>query len=188
MKEETTNTPFKAGDFIKYTSYSTQKVTFAIFEGCDLTSYNNVYAKKYSLACFYDSYCYQNNLNNDKGWGYVPKFFIASDNKACDKTIDTLKEDRWWSLCDEEEIKNAHEVLATYGVKWDEENKCLVNLDTGEIVYKLIIPRLKYDGEEIAPINEETKHHLILATRKVIKDAYPHYGDAYRYGYGAYDD
>jgi hypothetical protein len=186
---------FNKGDFIKYTTYNSEtqkKVTFGIFEGIDLAP-EYQYSKKFSLAAYYDSYKYCSNLDNGVGWGYAPVLEVARDGKQCEKTIDTLVEDSWWSLCTPIEKRNAIEILAGYGYEWNEELLALVDINTGEIVHKIIIPKLEYNGDTIKPICNEFKDKL---KNSIIKKAKPSYsGTNYRgnpqyvcYGYNGYDD
>ena len=186
---------FNKGDFIKYTtdnSETQKKVTFGIFEGIDLAP-EYQYSKKFSLAAYYDSYKYCSNLDNGVGWGYAPVLEVARDGKQCEKTIDTLVEDSWWSLCTPIEKRNAIEILAGYGYEWNEELLALVDINTGEIVHKIIIPKLEYNGDTIKPICNEFKDKL---KNSIIKKAKPSYSNSnYRgnpqyvcYGYNGYDD
>lgn len=167
---------FNKGDFIKYRSYNDddKKVTFGIFEGVDLAP-EYQYTKKFSLAAYYDSYKYCRNLNNGTGCGYGPELDIATKEKQCQKTIDTLMEDSWWTLCTPIEKKNAIEILACYGYEWNEEQLALVDINTREIVHKIIIPKIEYNGETIKPICEEYKNKLKMAVK------HPHSSTNYRY-------
>ena len=176
---------FNKGDFIKYTAYngSNGSVTFGIFEGVDLAP-EYQYTKKYSLAAYYDSHKYCSNLNNGVGWGYQPVLDVATHDKPCEKTIDTLCEDSWWTLCTPLEKKNAIEILAGFGFEWNEELMAIVDINTGEIVHKIIIPKIEYHGDTIKPICKDFKHKLKKA---VINKNKPSYSNAsYRNGYGAY--
>ena len=95
------NKVFNKGDFLKYSTYNGAaegRVAFGIFEGVDLAP-EYQYTKKFSLAAFYDSYKYCSNLNNGVGWGYGPSLEVATKDKPCEKTIDTLVEDSWWTVC-----------------------------------------------------------------------------------------
>ena len=182
---------FNKGDFVKYTTYtSDNRVTFGIFEGVDLAP-EYQYTKKFSLAAYYDSYKYCSNLDNGVGWGYAPSLDVATKEKPCEKTIDTLEEDSWWSLCTPLEKKNAIEILASYGYEWNEELLALVDTSTGEIVHKIIIPKIEYNGETIKPICQEYKSKL---KKSIIDKSKPTYSGGYRgnpqygnYGYNGYD-
>jgi len=184
---------FNKGDFVKYSTYNgatDNKVTFGIFEGVDLAP-EYQYTKKFSLAAYYDSYKYCSNLDNGVGWGYAPSLDVATKEKPCEKTIDTLEEDSWWSLCTPIEKKNAIEILASYGYEWNEELLALVDTNTGEIVHKIIIPKIEYNGETIKPICKEYKSKL---KKSIIDKSKPTYGGGYHgnpqygcYGYNGYD-
>ena len=191
---EETKKAFNKGDFIKYSTYNgatENKTTFGIFEGVDLAP-EYQYTKKFSLAAYYDSYKYCSNLDNGAGWGYAPSLDVATKDKPCEKTIDTLVEDSWWSLCTPLEKKEAIEILASYGYEWNEELLALVDMNTGEIVHKIIIPKIEYNGETIKPICEEYKSKL---KKSIIGKAKPSYsGTNYRgnpqygcYGYNGYN-
>jgi hypothetical protein len=177
---------FNKGDFVKYSSYNSatdNKVTFGIFEGVDLAP-EYQYTKKFSLAAYYDSYKYCSNLDNGIGWGYAPSLDVATKEKPCEKTIDTLEEDSWWSLCTPIEKKNAIEILASYGYEWDEELLALVDTNTGEIVHKIIIPKIEYNGETIKPICKEYKSKL---KKSIIDKSKPTYHGNTQYGCYGYD-
>ena len=189
---------FNKGDFVKYSTYNStigNKITFGIFEGVDLAP-EYQYTKKFSLVAYYDSYKYCSNLNNDAGWGYAPSLDVAAKGKPCEKTIDTLVENSWWSLCTPLEKKEAIEVLARYGYEWNEELLALVDMNTGEIVHKIITPKIEYNGETIKPICDEYKNKLKKSIVNKAKPSYsganysgnPRYG-CYGYnGYGEYDE
>lgn len=189
---------FNKGDFVKYSTYNStigNKITFGIFEGVDLAP-EYQYTKKFSLVAYYDSYKYCSNLNNDAGWGYAPSLDVATKGKPCEKTIDTLVENSWWSLCTPLEKKEAIEVLTRYGYEWNEELLALVDMNTGEIVHKIITPKIEYNGETIKPICDEYKNKLKKSIVNKAKPSYsganysgnPRYG-CYGYnGYGEYDE
>lgn len=177
------NQVFNKGDFVKYEAYSNgDKMTFGIFEGVDLTP-DYQYTKKYSLVLYYDSKKYCSNLDNGVGWGYAPSLDIARDGKECEKSIDTLQEDNWWKLCTPHEKEEAIEVLARYGYEWNEELLALVDTSSGEVVHKIIVPKIEYNGEAIKPICEEFKYKLketVLSKNKTTAASSPMYG--YRNG------
>lgn len=184
---------FNKGDFIKYSTYNSAndntKFAFGIFEGVDLAP-EYQYTKKLSLAAFYDSYKYCNNLNNEVGWGYKPVLEIASPNKPCEKTIDTVCEDSWWTICTPLEKQRALEILASYGIDWNEEEMTLTNVETGEILHRIIVPKLEYNGDIIKPICNELKSKLrtaVLSKNKAsYSSSYPNQYNAY--GYNGYDE
>lgn len=185
---------FNKGDFVKYcVNNNGTKVTFGIFEGIDLEpSYQ--YTKKYSLLLYYDSRKYCNQSTNGNDWGYKPSLEVSLNGKPCEKSIDTLEEDTWWSLCTPEEKENAIHVLHSYGYEWDEELMSLIDIKTGEIVRKIIIPKIEYNGEIIKPITQTLKDKLKKVVKKKnttsVYGYYPpcqsvHYGHGYD---GYYDD
>ena len=180
---------FEKGDFIKYTTYnSDNKFRFGIFEGIDLEP-TYQYTKKYSLAAFYDSYKYCSHMDNAVGWGYQPFFEVATNEKNCERTIDTDKEDSWWTICTDEEKEQALQILKDYGYEWNEELLAIVDIETGEIVHKIITPKLEYNGEEIKPINNELKDKLkksVLSKNKATNYTYPNSNYAYGYHNGCY--
>jgi hypothetical protein len=184
---------FNKGDFIKYSAYSSTndgtKFAFGIFEGVDLAP-EFQYTKKLSLAAFYDSWKYCSNLDNGVGWGYQPVLEIASQNKPCEKTIDTICEDSWWTVCTPLEKKRALEILAKYDVDWNEEEMTLTNVKTGEILHRIIIPKLEYNGDVIKPICHELKTKLktaVLSKNKTsCSSSYPSQYNPY--GYNGYDE
>lgn len=179
---------FNKGDFLKYTSYNGQdesKFAFAIFEGINLAP-NFLYSKKLSLALFYDSFKY---CQRDNDWSCGPFLEFAQKNKRCEKTIDTLKEDYWWTICTPQEKEKAINILADYGLEWNEDLLSLVDMETGEIVYKIFSPKVEYNGEKIKPIRSELKKLLkdsVKNKQKTTTTLANAYNNA-AYGYG-YDD
>jgi hypothetical protein len=184
---------FNKGDFIKYSTYNSTndntKFAFGIFEGVDLAP-EYQYTKKLSLAAYYDSWKYCSNLNNGDGWGYQPFLEVASQNKPCEKTIDTICEDSWWTVCTPLEKKRALEILASYGIDWDDEEMTLTNVETGEILHRIIVPKIEYNGDVIKPICDELKTKLKTAVLSKNKASYsPSYHNQYNaYGYNGYYD
>ena len=173
---------FEKGDFIKYHTYCSateNKVTFGIFEGVDLAP-EYQYAKKYSLVVYYDSHKYYSDLNSGGGWGYKPSLEVSKDGKYCEKTAETLVENEWWSVCTPAEKKEAIEKLAEYDYEWDEENLSLIDTKTGEIVHKIIIPKIEYNGETIKPICKDFKNKL---KNSIISKPQASYGGGCHYPY-----
>ena len=172
---------FEKGDFVKYSTYSnSDKVTFGIFEGVDLEPQCQ-YAKKYSLVLYYDSNQYCPSTQYGGATEYRPTLNAPINHKPCAKTIDTVKEDNWWKLCTEEDKKKALEILESYGYEWNEELLALVDMESGEIVYKIVAPRLAYHGETIRPIPQEFKDKLKKSIIEKVKTTpttrYPYYGE-----------
>lgn len=176
---------FNKGDFVKYVTFNKdkEKVTFGIFEGVDLAPQWQ-YAKKYSLVAYYDSYQYCSNPNIGGAWEYRPVLTVASKNKECEKTIDTLVEDTWWKPCSEEEKKQALEILESYGYHWDEELLALVDMETGEIVHKIVAPKLEYHGDTIKPICSNLREKLKKSVLGQVKTSV----NNTHYSYGRYDE
>lgn len=177
---------FNKGDFVKYCAYNgdTKKVTFGIFEGVDLNP-EYQYSKKYSLLLYYDSYQYVSNANrqpNGQMWSYQPVLDISTKNKPCEKTIDTLVEDTWWSLCTPEEKANAINILENYGYTWDDSLLALIDTETAEIVRQIFIPKIEYNGDTIKPMDNSFKNKLKAAVLKKNPKT-----PAYNYG-GGYED
>ena len=197
---ETKARTFEKGDFVKYSAYSSDlntKITFGIFEGVNLTP-EYEYSKKLTLAAYYDSYKYCNHMDNEIGWGYGPVLEVATKDKPCEKTVDTYVEDKWWSLCTKEEKEQAIEILEKqYNIKWDEENMALIDMKSGEILHRIVTPKLEYLGDIIKPICSTLKTKLKNFVKSKNKttysgSGYPAYDNAYGYGrygmYGEYDD
>lgn len=142
---------FKKGDFIKNKSYYTDNVLkFAIFEGTDLAK-DYVYLKKYSLALFYSPKKY---VSTPEYSGYKEVFEIATKDKKCNETVDTAIETAWWTICTEEEKKEAIEIINKHGYDWNEELMSIVDIETREIIYHIPIPKIEYNGELIIPNNK----------------------------------
>ena len=168
---------FEKGDFLKYDN---KPGSFAIFEGVDLMpSYS--YTKKLSVMVYFDPSKYCQN-ENGVGWSSRPYLEVATDNKPCEKTVDTYEEDYFWKVCSPLEKEMALATLEEYGYEWDETNLTLKEQATGKIVHKIIIPKLEYNGDIIKPITEERKNHLHKYA--ISKNTYSYSGGGG--GYGCY--
>jgi hypothetical protein len=159
---------FEKGSFIKR---KTKEGGFMIFEGNDVSTSS---FKQYTTLCEYDPYKYK---MTSIGYDHVPNLEIATRTMKCDVTVDTDCEDYWIVLCTEEEKKRAIQILSSYGYYWDEENLCMIDKETGEVIKKIITPDNTYYGQIIKPISEAFKAMLkrfcILANRK------PEYSQSY---------
>lgn len=173
---------FNKGDFLKY---DTKPGSFVIFEGLDLmTTYQ--YNKKYSVAVYFDPSKYCEN-ENGVGWGVRPVLEVASPAKHCEKTVDTLVEDYFWKRCTETEKQEALLKLAEYGLLWDEEKLELINIETKNVVYKIISPKLEYNGDVIKPIRGDFKG--LLKSSVLSKNTYTSTNFQFRnQNYEDYDD
>lgn len=169
---------FKKGDFIRSKS---KPASFAIFEGIDLNP-SYTYSKRYTVAAFFDPDKYCQN-ENGCGWSSRPVLEVATKTKPCEKTVDTLKEDYSWVICTEKEKEVAIKVLLDHGFEWNEELLSLIDIESGEIVHKVIIPKLEYKGNIIKPITDKFKMLLRSYTEKENKPNY-NYGRNYDNGYG----
>lgn len=173
--------PFKVGDFIKRNN---KQGCFMIYEGNNIsdTSY-----KRLTCLCEYDPEKY---MMTDAGYAHVPHLDIGTATKRCATTIDTEKEDYWITLCTEEEKRRAERVLLKYNLEWDEENLALVDIETGEIVKKIVTPDNNYYGQIIKPISETFKAMLKKFCISKNKPSYsPQYGCGMgEYGWDGYED
>lgn len=169
-----TNELFEKGDFLKKDS---KKGSFMIYEGNDLSE---GYSKKYTLVCYYDPEKYK---MTSLGYNQVPHLEVASNTKRCSETVDTIREDFWIKKCTEKEKAEALKVLENYGYHWDEENMCLIDTTTGEVVKKITLPDNTYYGQIIRPITEAFKAMLkrfcIQANKPSYSTRYSEYDDYY---------
>ena len=125
-----------------------------IYEGNNIS---DTCVKKMTLVCAYDPEKY---MQTEMGYDHVPYLDVSTKKHRCADTIDTEKEDFWIKLCTPSEKEEAINVLKEYGYVWDEENLAMVDILTGEIVKRIIIPDNKYYGEIIKPITETSKNIL----------------------------
>ena len=139
---------FKKGDFLKK---DTKKGSFMIYEGNNLS--DTAY-KRMTLVCYYDP---EKFIQGDMGYEQKPHLELGSKDKPCADTIDTEEEDFWIKKCSEAEKERALDILAKYGLYWDEENLELISIETGEIIRKVITPDNKYYGQTIKPISDKFK-------------------------------
>lgn len=156
----------KEGDFIKRDN---RKGSFMIYEGKNIS---DTCVKKLTLICAYDPEKY---MQTSAGYDHVPYLDVAKDGKLCGETIDTDKEDYWISLCTPTEKADAIEILEQYGYVWDEENLALVDMVTGEIIKKIVIPDNTYYGEIVRPITDDFKGILKKSCLDKSKPTYPSY-------------
>jgi len=139
---------FNRGDFLRRNS---KKDSFMIYEGNNLSE---TALKKMSLICFYDPEKY---VMGDMGYEQKPHLEVASKDKPCSETIDSEEEDYFIKVCNEAEKKKAMEILAKYGFQWNEQTFELVDIETGEVVRKLLVPDDKYYGQIVRPMGEKMK-------------------------------
>ena len=139
---------FKQGDFLKKNN---KEGSFMIYEGNNMseTTY-----KKMTLICCYDPEKY---MMTSAGYSHVPHLEVATPTKRCEETIDTEQEDYWISICSDEERMRAERILLRYGYEWDAESLSLVDVETGEVVKKIVIPDNTYYGQIIKPISDAFK-------------------------------
>ena len=167
---------FERGEFLRKDS---KKGSFMIFEGNNLSDSSY---KRLSLICYYDPECFQMGAI---GYESKPKLEIATKAAPCTTTIDTEEEDFWVKRCSPNEKAAALEVLKQHGLYWNEETFELVDIETGEVVRRLIIPDNTYHGEIIKPISERFKE---LIKKWVISKLKPSYYHNPNYNYDYYDD
>ena len=139
---------FNPGDFIKRNS---KKGSFMIYEGNNIsdTSY-----KKLTVVCEYDPEKY---MMTSTGYDHVPNLEVGTTTKRCSCTIDTDKEDYWLSICTPEERAKAERILFHYGYEWDDEEKCMIDITSGEVVKRIVTPDNNYYGQIIKPISDAFK-------------------------------
>lgn len=121
--------------------------SFAIYEGKDRSEYSGY--KKLSVIAYY---CPNKYIKTDDG-SYQPHPFFeaATKDKPCEKTVDSDVPTYWVRKCSPSEREKALEKFKEYGYEWDENELTLTNFHTGEIVYKIKRPIIKYNGEQIIP-------------------------------------
>jgi hypothetical protein len=157
---------FKPGDFVKRNS---KAGGFVIYEGNNISE---TACKRLTVVCEYDPEKYK---MTDAGYAYVPVLDMGTNTKRCQTTIDTEKEDYWYSLCNEEEKNRAERVLLRYGYEWDAENLRMIDITTGEIVKSIKIPDDKYYGQIIKPMSDASKAMLKKLCVEKNKPSYPAY-------------
>ena len=168
---------FKPGDFVKRNS---KAGGFVIYEGNNISE---TACKRLTVVCEYDPEKYK---MTDAGYAYVPVLDMGTNTKRCQTTIDTEKEDYWYSLCNEEEKNRAERVLLRYGYEWDAENLRMIDITTGEIVKSIKLPDDKYYGQIIKPMSDASKAMLKKLCVEKNKPSYPAYDGPGWDGY--YDD
>lgn len=139
---------FKPGDFVKRNN---KAGGFVIFEGNNISESSY---KRLTVVCEYDPEKYK---MTDAGYAYVPVLDMGTNKKRCETTIDTEKEDYWYSLCNEAEKDRAEKVLFKYGYEWDAENLRMIDITTGEIVKSIKLPDNTYYGQIIKPMSDAFK-------------------------------
>lgn len=160
MAEETRRA-FRRGDFL---TKNNKKGSFMIYEGNNLSE--STY-KRMTLVCLYDPEKY---VMGDVGYETKPYLEVASINKPCTETVDTEQEDYWISICTDIQKQEALNILAKYGYYWKEDTLELVDMRTGELIRKVIIPDDKYYGQIIKPSSKKFKE---LAKKYCFKKSEP---------------
>lgn len=164
---------FERGDFL---TKKNKKGSFMIYEGNNLS--DSTY-KKMSLICMYDPEKY---VMGQVGYEQKPHLEVGEKNKPCSETIDTEEEDFWIEICSDAQKEEAMNILAKYGFYWNADTLELINIETGEIVRKVVIPDNKYYGQVIHPIGNDIKNILkkyCLNKNKTISYGYDGYNDYY---------
>ena len=139
---------FERGEFLRK---DTKKGSFMIYEGNNLSSSSY---KMMSLVCFYDPEKYQ---MGPIGYETKPSLEVGTKLKPCATTIDTEEEDFWIKRCSENEKDEALRILAKHGLYWDEKDLALVDITSGEVIRKIVIPDDKYYGQIIRPKSNKFK-------------------------------
>lgn len=183
MEEE--KRTFKQGDFV---TYDNKPGSFVIFEGIDNST--STY-KKLSVIVNYDPSKYRQH--DDGVYRSSPFLEVATKDTRCEKTLDEDKETYWVRLCTPGEKERALAKLEEYGYAWNEELMAIVNKDTGEIIRKVVTPKVEYHGEIIRPITAKFKKLLRMFCIETNRKKYSYqnsggYGGYGRYGWDGYDD
>lgn len=176
MEEKKT---FKKGDFI---TYDNKPGSFVIFEGIDNSTSSY---KKLSVIANYDPSKYRQH--DDGTYRTSPFLEVATKDTRCEKTLDDEKETFWVRLCTPREKENALAKLEEYGYYWNEDLLALIDKETGEIIRKVITPKIEYHGEIIKPITEKFKKLLRMFCIETNRKKYSYQNDT-RYQYGRYWD
>ena len=165
---------FKKGDFI---TYDNKPGSFVIYEGIDMstTSY-----KKLSVIANYDPSKYRKH--DDGEYRNSPFLEVATSSTRCEKTLDDDKETYWIHICTPEQKEIAIKTLADYGYLWDDETLSLVDKNTGEIIRKVVTPKIKYDGQIIRPITEKLKKLLKMFCVETNRRKYNYQTNPYQGG------
>jgi hypothetical protein len=175
---ETEKKFFKKGDFI---TYDNKPGSFVIYEGIDnsTTSY-----KKLSVIVNYDPSKYRQH--EDGTYRTSPFLEVATKSARCEKTLDDDRETYWIRLCTPAEKEKAIDLLQENGYYWNEDLLAIIDIETGEIVRKIVEPKVEYHGEIIRPITEKFKKILRMFCVESNKKKYSYQND-YRYN-GRYWD
>jgi hypothetical protein len=164
---------FERGEFLKK---DTKKGSFMIYEGNNISE--STY-KRMTVICYYDPESFQ---MGPIGYESKPKLEIATKLAPCPTTVDTEEEDFWIKICTPKEKEEALEVLKKHGLFWNETTLELVDIESGEIIRRIIVPDNTYYGQIIKPISEKFKALLKKWVIKKLAPAYPNYN------YDYYDD
>ena len=162
---------FEKGDFVTWTN---KPGSFGIYEGNNLSESSSY--KRLTLALYFDP---SKLIRLENGtYEEVEHIEIASDDKKCEKTLDTEYEDYWWHKLTPTQYENAISTLEKLGYRWDEENLELINIETQQVVKKIFIPKIEYNGEIIKPITKNLKDKLnnfVKTKNKNTTSYYPNY-------------
>lgn len=177
---------FKPGDFIRMT-YLNQGA-FAIFQGKEVIGQYGY--PTYTTLVYYNPSKYQ---EVEGKWVARPYLSVAREGSRFFDTVTVKCEGPSFEICTDKEKAEAIELLKAYGYGWDDEQKMLFYLQSGEIINKIVVPVVKYDGTEIAPNNEERLQCIsaIIKKKRPIVGRGTMYGaqqGAPMYGRNFYDD
>ena len=178
MMEETRM--FKKGDFI---TYNNKPGSFSIFEGIDLSTSSY---KRFSVIVDYDPNKYRKH--DDGEYKSSPFFEVATKTTRCDKTVDEGYETYWVRVCTDAEKERAIDIMQQYGYYWNEDLLAVINKETGEIIRKVVNPKLEYHGEIIRPITKRLKKLLRIFCVENNKKKYSATTYYYNPYYSYYDE
>lgn len=179
-----TDKKFKPGDFI---TFSNKKDSFAIYEGNDVST--STY-KKLTTLLSYDPSKY---TQTEEGYIMIPNMDVSTKSKRCERTVETDEDTYWTRKCTAEEIEAALGIMREYGYLWDEKNLAVVAVGSGEVITKVYIPKIEYNGQILKPMTEKFKKLLklfCLEKNKKVEYSYPSPYSRYwdMMGEGGYDD
>jgi hypothetical protein len=172
-------TIFSAGDIV----VSRYGERYYLFEGKTVEKLNGS-VTYYSVIAEYDP---KKCTRTKEGWGFVEHFDVASVTNQL--AIPSDREDVTYRLANEREKAKFLDILDSYGYFWDAKTSTLTEIDGGEVVHTVVMPKTEYNGEVISPLSGIHQEMLKnFCTEKNMDHDYSHSYAGYGYNYHNYGD
>ena len=165
---------FKPGDFI---CCKTDRGHFFIYEGDKVKESQYYTTFNYSVALEYDDRHYMKL--GDGNWGYGK--MLKLNGKDGILTVDYDCDNWRYDLMTDVEKEQALSKLEEFGYHWNDESKELCDTESGEIIFKIVMPSFDYNNELVRLMTSQRRLFLMMVCNKPLTTP------AYNYNYEYYD-